>query len=135
MMNEQDIALFDDSLDRCMGKPGFFDHFYALFLASSEEVAEKFKDTDFQKQKRVLKASIHIMTLIDDASPEVHAHLERIARIHSRNELNIRPEFYDLWLDCLIQTAKEFDALFTRETEEVWRRVMEPGIKFMRSRY
>ena len=64
-MRETDIELFNDSLDRCSGRPGFLDRFYELFLASSDEVAEKFERTDFRKQTRVLKASLYIMMMAE----------------------------------------------------------------------
>jgi len=99
-MNEREIELFNDSLERCTRASGFLDRFYELFLASSEEVAKKFKHTDFRKQKRALK-----------------------------------PEFYELWLDCLIRAVKEFDRLCDSETERAWRSMMRAGIEFMKSRY
>lgn len=68
-------------------------------------------------------------------APEGHAHLERIARLHNRDRLDIRPEFYDLWFDCLIVTVKEFDSLFGPAVERAWRDVLTPGIEFMKSRY
>ena len=39
-MNEQEIELFNDSLERCTRTFGFLDRFYELFLASSEEVSQ-----------------------------------------------------------------------------------------------
>ena len=49
--------------------------------------------------------------------------------------LAIRPELYDLWLDCLIRAVREHDRSFSSETERAWRNVMERGIEFMKSRY
>ena len=132
-MNETDVELFNDSLDRCSGRPGFLDRFYELFLASSDEVAKKFERTDFRKQTRVLKASLYIMMMAE--RPEFAAHMERIAKLHSRTELDINPELYDKWLDCLLRAAEEFDSSFDMDTKAVWTRVLEHGIAFMKSRY
>jgi hemoglobin-like flavoprotein len=66
---------------------------------------------------------------------EGDVHLKRIARRHSRAELAIRPELYDLWLECLIQAAREYDRSFSGETERAWRNVMKRGIEFMKSEY
>ena len=66
--------------------------------------------------------------------PEGDVHLTRIARRHSRAALAIRPELYDLWLDCLIRAVREFDRSFSGETERAWRSVLR-GIEFMKSRY
>jgi hemoglobin-like flavoprotein len=134
-MTEQDIALFNDSLERCTARPGFLDRFYNLFLASSPEVAEKFSRTDFRRQKRVLKASLYMMMFAAEGKAEGHVHLQRIAKLHSRTDLDIRPHLYELWLDCLLQAVRAYDRRFTPETERVWRRMMESGIEFMKSQY
>lgn len=133
-MNERDAELFNDSLERCSGRPDFLARFYALFLASSETVAKKFEHTDLKKQARLLKTSLYIMMLASDGSERL-AHLERLARRHSRTELDIGPELYDLWLDCLIRTVGEFDPKFDQDIEKAWRQMLEPGIEFMKRRY
>ena len=134
-MTNRDLELFNDSLQRCTSKPGFLERFYEIFTSSSEEVAEKFKRTNFQKQAILLKASLYLMLLAAWKKPEGHAHLERIARLHGKNELDIRPEFYDLWLDCLLRTVKEYDRRFNARTKRAWYNTMQSGIKFMKSRY
>jgi hemoglobin-like flavoprotein len=133
-VDEKDIELFNDSIERCSSKSDFLRRFYTLFLASSDAVAKKFERTDLRKQARMLKTSLYIMMLASDESERI-AHLERIAKRHSRAELDIRPELYDLWLDRLLQAVKESDAMFDAETEAAWRRVLQPGIEFMQSRY
>ena len=62
-------------------------------------------------------------------------HLERLAKLHSRAELDITPGLYDLWLDRLVQAVKEFDPMFDLEIEAAWRHALRPGIEFMKSRY
>ena len=70
-----------------------------------------------------------------NGKPERTVHLQRLAKLHSRAELDIKPELYDLWLDRLVQAVKEFDPMFDPETETAWRRMLQPGIEFMKSRY
>ena len=133
-MHERDIELFNDSIERCSRRPDFLRRFYALFLASSDTVAKKFEHTDLRKQARMLKTSLYIMMLAGGGS-ERDVHLERLAKLHSRAELDIKPELYDLWLDRLVQAVKEFDPMFDLEIETAWRRVLQPGIEFMKSGY
>ena len=133
-MYERDVELFNDSIERCCCKPEFLRRFYTLFLASSDAVAKKFEHTDFRKQTRLLRTSLYIMMLASNESERI-AHLERLAKLHSRAKLDIKPELYDLWLDRLVQAVKEFDPLFDLEIETAWRRVLQPGIEFMKSRY
>jgi hemoglobin-like flavoprotein len=133
-MYERDVELFNDSIERCSCRPEFLRRFYTLFLASSDTVAKKFKRTDLRKQARLLKTSLYIMMLASGESERI-VHLERLAKLHSRAELDIKPELYDLWLDRLVQAVKEFDPMFDAETETAWRRMLQPGIEFMKSRY
>lgn len=134
-MDAQDAELFNDSLGRCLRTPEFLNRFYELFLASSDEVTRKFAHTDFRVQVRMLKGSLYLMMLASSGSSEMLSDLERVAKLHSRTEMDIRPELYDLWLDCLVQAVQQFDPLFDEGVERVWRLGLEPGIAFMKSRY
>ena len=133
-MNERDVELFNDSIERCSCQPEFLRRFYTLFLASSDTVAKKFEHTDLQKQAAMLKSSLYVMMLAGSES-ERAVHLERLARRHSKADLDIKPELYDLWLDRLVQAVKEFDPLFDAEIGAAWRHMLQPGIDFMKSRY
>jgi hypothetical protein len=42
---------------------------------------------------------------------------------------------YDLWLTCLLQTVQACDRRFAPDIERAWRRMLQPGIAFMKSRY
>jgi hemoglobin-like flavoprotein len=134
-LNERDVELFNDSLERCTSGRRFLDRFYELFVTSSAEVAAKFANTDFRVQKAALKVSLYMIMSTIEQKPEGTVHLERIAARHSRSDLDIGPHLYDLWLDCLIQAARESDPLFGDETEQAWRKVMRVGIEFLKSKY
>jgi hemoglobin-like flavoprotein len=133
-VTERDIELFNDSLERTSGTP-FLERFYALFVASTPEVAEKFAHTDFRQQRRAVKLSLYMMMSAALGHAEGDVHLTRIGQRHGRTALAIRPELYDLWLECLIQAAREHDRKFSDETERAWRAVMERGIAVMKSAY
>lgn len=133
-MVERDVELFNDSIERCFIRSDFLHRFYVLFLASSDTVARKFERTDMRRQARLLKTSLFIMMLASGESERV-VHLERLAELHCRAGLGIEPQLYDLWLDRLLQAAAECDPLFDAETGIAWRRVLQPGIEFMKSRY
>jgi len=134
-MHERDSELFNDSYERCMRQSGFLERFYEIFVASSDEVAAKFVRTDFQKQVRMLKVSLYMLMNAAGTLPEGTVHLERIAELHSRRQLDIQPEFYDLWLVCLLEAVREFDASFCEDVEAAWRHVLAHGIRVMKSRY
>lgn len=72
--------LFNDNLTRCTVSVEFPDRFYDFFLASSREVAEKFRHTDFHKQKRKFKGSLYMMILMTGGKSEIQKDLQRIAK-------------------------------------------------------
>ena len=124
-----------ESLARCLDDPRFLDRFYELFLSSSDAVADKFRNTNFESQKRALASSLYLMIMAMDGGDGATGYLERIAKRHGRNDLDIRPEMYDVWLDCLVCAASECDPQFSDEIEEHWREVMRFGIDFMRKHH
>jgi hemoglobin-like flavoprotein len=126
---------FNDSLERCQHSPDFVGHFYSLLMGSSEEVAAKFNATDFRRQKRVLMVSLYCLMLAAEGQPEGVAHLRRIAAVHDRGHRDIRPELYDLWLECLLRAVRDCDAKATPEVEQAWRAMLSPGIAVIRAAY
>ena len=134
-MTYAELAHFDDSLTRCTREPRFLERFCALFFASSDEVLQKFSQTDVQKQRRVLQASLYMVMLAAADSPKSAVHLALLATLHSQAHLDIPPHLYDLWLDCLVQAVTECDHQWTPATETVWRSMMANGLAFMKARY
>ncbi len=135
-MDEATLAVFDASLERCNAKSGFLDLFYEKFLASSPKVKEKFSSTDFVRQKSALRESFNLMMLAArDEETGPARHLKDLAARHSRRDLNIGSEFYDLWLDSLLATVKEWDPEFDPKIEAAWESVMTIGIGYMMANF
>jgi hemoglobin-like flavoprotein len=128
---------FLGSLRRCRASAGFLDAFYERFISSSEEIRDKFKNTDMQRQVRMLEDSLFVVANAvqgEEGSP-ARGDLPRIAARHSRHDLDIRPELYDIFLDCLMATVRTHDTQFSAEVEAAWRETMAFGIDYMRARY
>jgi hemoglobin-like flavoprotein len=135
-MGQDEIRQARDSLSRCVASPAFLDRFYELFMASSPEVAEKFASTDFARQKQVLEDSLYLMLSAAGTTGGVaHAQLEKLAKRHSRGELDVRPELYSLWLDSLMKAVRESDPSYSPELEKAWREALKDGIEFLKARY
>ena len=135
-MDEATLAVFDASLERCNAKSGFLDLFYEKFLASSPKVKEKFSSTDFVRQKSALRESFNLMMLAArDEETGPARHLKDLTARHSRRDLNIGSEFYDLWLDSLLVTVKEWDPEFDPKIEAAWESVMTIGIGYMMANF
>ena len=132
---ERMLEIFNDSLETCTDHPAFLDQFYESFMNASPEIVEKFSHTDLDKQKQVLKLSLYMLLMAAQGKPEGDAHLEHIAERHSHNDLDIKPELYAIWLDCLLDTVKVFDPDFSAEVEQAWRYVLQRGIDFMVAHY
>jgi hemoglobin-like flavoprotein len=129
------LQTFSESLGRCNGSPAFVERFYEIFLASSPKVQEKFAQTDFARQKAALRASLDSMMLAvkDPAGPQQY--LRELAERHSSRQLNIGAELYDLWLDSLLATVKEFDPKNSSEVQDAWEKAMMQGVSYLLSRY
>ena len=135
-MDRPEIEIFNDSLARCLRGGQFFQYFYELFLASSPEVRDKFRNTNFARQRRMLQTSFYVLVeYIAMGWPECQAYLERIAASHNRQGRDIRPELYDLWLDCLLRAVQASDEQYSTQVEAAWRYMMGAGIAFLKSRY
>jgi hemoglobin-like flavoprotein len=125
-----------DSLSRCSKSPGFLDRFYDLFMASSGEIRTKFEHTDFERQKKVLEDSLFLMmAAAGTTSGLAHKELSKLAERHSRNQLAIKPEWYSLWLDCLMMAVAEHDSDYSPDLDAAWRESLESGIELLKSRY
>jgi hemoglobin-like flavoprotein len=134
-LSEEAIDGFHDSLERCGLSSIFLHDFYQHFVASSPEIAVKFADTNFKTQTRILKTSLYMAMLAADQNHEAREYLDRIAERHNREALDIKPEHYDLWLESMIATVREYDPQFDDEIEQLWRNFMQPAIEYMKSRY
>lgn len=132
-MTGEHIDAFRASLKRCLGTASFLKDFYDRFVASSEEIREKFRNTDFERQNRVLADSLFLMAVAAQSGPGSYAwrDLKRIARRHK--ELGIGGPMYDVWLDCLLQAAGAHDPQFSPSLESAWRATLIPGIELMRT--
>jgi len=130
--------VFDASYKRVISDSNngvsFFDAFYIQFLGCNEEVAARFSNTDMTAQQGMLKKSFYSLFAFY-ASGQADDSIRNIAEKHNHKNLDIKPEFYDQWLECLIQTLSQYDEQFCNDVELAWRLVMAPGITYMKFKY
>ncbi|HXV60699.1 MAG TPA: globin [Vicinamibacteria bacterium] len=121
-----------ESLGRCVGCETFLQRFYELFMASSPEVADLFRKTDFERQKRMLRDSLYVMLVAAGTTKgPAHEEVERLARLH--RDIGVTADMFTLWLDALIEAAGEHDTHFTKELENDWRISLAGPIAVMKS--
>jgi len=121
------------SYGRCCASEGFFDDFYASFLASSPAVRDKFAKTDMEAQKHLLRAGILNLVLFARGMPDTK--LQALGKSHSRAHLDIQPELYDLWIAALLKTIRQHDSQLDKQDVQAWLAVLNKGIDVIKSCY
>lgn len=127
--------VFLKSLERCVADREFIPAFYARFIATSDEVREKFKNTDFEQQTRMLVRSLRLAAGATAGNPESLRELRERATTHDRNHLDIAPHLYSLWLAALMETACKHDVLWNAAIEEAWEIILGHVIDHMIAHY
>ena len=130
-----DMDKIKESYGKCVLEEGFFDKFYFTFFNSHADFKPLFSKTDFNKQKQLLKETINFMIMYANGSGIAARTLDRVAILHDKDHINIRPEYYKYWVDSLIDTLKEFDKEFDDSLEHNWRETLDQGIQLFISRY
>ena len=110
---------------------GFFKRFYEK-LNKDPQIAALFSKIDMDRQIKMLMQSMTLVTSFA-ATMETSEEMNHIAKIHGKNKLNLPANMYDIWVDCLVDTVKEYDPEFNSQIETAWRVVMAPGIAHMKS--
>ena len=123
------------SFERCEANGDFAETFYRNFLASSSDVPAYFAQTDFQRQRKVLRDSVHLMVTEDVASVEMRKLLDHLGIAHGRTGRNIRPELYEHWLDSVCATVTHLDPLWNDELEREWRVRLRAGMQIVMAAY
>ncbi len=137
-MDQNELARnFNDSYERVLNTPEksgeFFSAFYDLLIGTSAEASGKFRGTDMKKQVRMLHTSVSM--LLAFYTDDQDDYLGKLAERHSKRGVDISPGLYAVWLDCLVETVRRFDAKFNDDAETAWRSVFSKGIEFMTARY
>ena len=131
-MDDKYATLFNDSFFRCMNDESFFDKFYTLFMSASPEIRDKFRNTDFARQERMLEESLNAIVASSEPNQVSDDFLTHVAERHK--QLEIDPSHFAIWEDCLLRTAAQCDEKFDESTREAWQAIMRRGIDLMKSR-
>lgn len=130
---------YDDlhqSYGRCLHKGGFIERFYAIFLESHPEVKAAFANTDFDRQRRLLRRTLSNSIMYAAGSNIVQREVDRMAEVHSRQgHAPVQPHLYDYWLNSLITAIGEYDPQFNPQLENRWREAMGQIIGHFANQY
>lgn len=123
--------IFNDSYDFVLANDdAFFEEFYRIFIASSDEVRKAFNKTDMERQKDMLRESLATMitffvTKIADVS------LIRVAKLH-RITLAISDNLFDLFLNSLLTTLRNLYPRYNALCGLAWRITLAPSMELMK---
>lgn len=126
---------FLNSLERCASNEGFIPAFYERFMDSSDVIREKFEETSFETQNRMLLRSLRLAAAVTQGDPKSLAELRDRAESHDRHHLNIQPALYNLWLAALLETAAEFDECWNESIKQAWQSILGFVIHRMQAKY
>lgn len=123
------------SFERCEAAGDFAERFYDIFMGASPEIAPHFANTDFERQRKLLRDSVYIMVTRDPRDVKMRETLERIGASHSRSKLDIPPRLFEIWLDSVCETVKELDSQWTEALDKQWRVRMRAGMQVITALY
>lgn len=121
------------SYGRCCRDERFFEDFYNIFMSKSDEIRAMFDNTDMVEQRRLLRAGISWLIMYARGAPGQK--LRDLGHSHNREGYNVRPAWYEIWLDSLVEAVALHDPEYDEALGRQWREVLRPGIDLMRNVY
>ena len=119
------------SLGRCLLKGDIMSRFYEIFLDSHPDIRPKFTNTDFSKQKRLLRQGINFAIMFADDVEFARSRITRIRTSHSKANLNIPPHLYPYWKKSFIEAVSEIDPQFSPQLAKNWDSVLQKTIDYV----
>jgi len=105
-------------------------------MQSSDDIRQRFEHIDLEAQADILAHSIVMSFLFVDKDHQVAARsLDKVRESHSRANLNVPPELYDIWLTCMIETVAVCDPQAEETLLRDWHTVMSVAINHIREGY
>ncbi len=123
------------SYGRCLATGDFLERFYQILFEAEPSLAAAFSGVDLEKHTELLREGLAMVILLGTGGAPVAPTLWRIARTHGPGGLDLPPEAFQAWLDCLVETVRESDPLFDAEIEAAWRSAVQVGIDFIVSSF
>jgi len=110
--------------------------FYDRLMSTNAEIRSKFEGIDMEEQVSLLSHAIVMSFLFVDKDQQVAKRcLDDVRETHAQRNLNIEPELYDTWLECLLETVALCDPHTNDKLLSDWRDVMSIAIKHIREGY
>jgi hemoglobin-like flavoprotein len=128
-MNQHNLAIFKQSLQRVTSSAAFLDSFYDNFINQSDEIRELFKHRDMAHLKNKLLETLLMLAETADGGPGLNLYLEMLGRIHKR--LNVNRRHFNMWEEALIDAVKSHDYQFDDKVLAAWLEIIDEVIETM----
>lgn len=132
-LTRDQIERVQSSFGRALWDESFLDRFYDILINSNSEIGSKFANTDFVRQKELLRHGLMSVLMFAEGEQSAVACLSRIRDSHGRGKMDVDPGLYPYWIESLIQVVAQCDAKFTDALETDWREVVAPAIEYIQS--
>jgi hemoglobin-like flavoprotein len=128
-----DADLVFQSYGRSCSKAVFFEDFYSIFINKSSDVSAMFANTNMEAQRALLRSGILWLVMHARGLPDTK--IRALGESHSKKKMNVKPMYYSMWMDALMETLARHDPKWTPELEQVWRRTLRPSVELIQSMY
>jgi hemoglobin-like flavoprotein len=88
-----------------------------------------------RRQRQLLREALVHLIAYSTGNEFSRSRIAELAESHSRMQLNVRPELYEIWIDSLTKAVRRHDDQYTPDLEAAWRRVIAPGVEAIKAAY
>ncbi len=134
-MDKAVVDAVKQSFGRALINKDLMKDFYDRLMSDNPAVGKMFARTDLEKQKEILKMSLSMAILFSQDNVVAKHAMDKVRESHSQANLNIKPEFYTVWLNSLVSVVAVSDPEFSSELEQHWRLAIGQAINHIKSGY
>ncbi len=129
VINQQNLVIFRQSLQRVTATPGFFECFYTNFVNQSAEIRAFFENRDIAHLRKKLRETLFMLSETAEGKPGLRLYIEMLGRIHSR--LHVKRKHFTMWEEALLDAVKLYDDEFDDKVLAAWLDVIDNVIESM----
>jgi hemoglobin-like flavoprotein len=129
VINQHNLRVFRQSLQRVSASPAFLDCFYTNFINQSAEIKAFFRNRDIEHLKKKLRETLFMLSETAEGRPGLRLYIEMLGRIHKR--LHVKRKHFTMWEEALLDAVKLHDDEFDDRVLAAWLDVIDNVIESM----
>ena len=132
LLTAEQLNLVQRSYGRLLGHTDFFDRFYEIFMSSDPDVAPRFKNTDMERQKHLIRHGVNLVIMYAQGNPAGESGLERIRETHGpKGPLNVPARLFVRWEASFLKTVEAFTPEPPEGLMPAWKAVIRQGVGYL----